>query len=112
MRHYFAGCLLAWAASAAADPLPVQEFFKRPQYTQVDISPDGRQIAAIVRGTPHDALAVIDADTKAGGRITNIVDADVTRFVWLNDHRLLFAVGDAYEPVGDRCTAGWYAVNS
>ena len=113
MRYVFAGCLVAWAAAAAGgEPLAVEEFFKRPQYTQVDISPGGRHIAAIVRGRPHDALAVIDPDTKAGGRITNFVDADVTRFIWLNDRRLLFAVGDAYEPLGDRCSSGWYAVNS
>jgi dipeptidyl aminopeptidase/acylaminoacyl peptidase len=104
--------LAALTSTVAAQPLPVEEFFKRPDYSHLTLSPDGRRVAAVVRGRTRDSLAVIDVETKTAAQITNFVDSDVLRFHWTNNNRLLFAVGDAREAVGNACFHGWYAVNA
>jgi dipeptidyl aminopeptidase/acylaminoacyl peptidase len=113
MRYLFAGCLLACAAFAAvADPLPVEEFFKRPDYTKLKISPDGTRVAAIARGPKRDLLAVLELDTRKGRPITNFADADVLYFQWIDNKRLVFNVGDAHEAMANAEYYGWYVVNA
>jgi len=108
-------CLFFLAAStftAIAQPLPVEEFFKRPDYSQLKLSPDGRRVAGIVRGPARDTLAVMDVETKAGQPVTNFADADVLQFYWTNGQRLLLAVGDAHEAADNAEFRGWYAVDA
>jgi hypothetical protein len=108
-------CLFFLAAStftAIAQPLPVEEFFKRPDYSQLKLSPDGRRVAGIVRGPARDTLAVMDVETKAGQPVTNFADADVLQFYWTNGQRLLLSVGDAHEAADNAEFRGWYAVDA
>jgi dipeptidyl aminopeptidase/acylaminoacyl peptidase len=104
--------LAASAWTAAAQPLPVEEFFKRSEYSQMVLSPDGRHIAAVVRGAGRDALAVVDVDKRSALRITKFKDGDILDIHWTNNTRLLFSVGEDYEATGDRRFFGWYAVNA
>jgi len=113
MRKLFAGCLLAWAAAAAAaDPLSVEQFFKRPIYSRLALSPDGTRVAAIVPGAKRDRLAVFDVDTRAARPVTNFVDADVLYFEWISDKRLVLSIGDAHEASSNAEFYGWYAVDA
>ncbi|MBV9190853.1 MAG: hypothetical protein JOZ85_10250, partial [Betaproteobacteria bacterium] len=84
----------AYTLVATADPLPVEQFLKRPLYSQPRISPDGKHIAFIVRGEKHNGLAVIDVETKKARPLTNFADADVYEFHWINRHRLALWTGD------------------
>ena len=113
MRKLFAGCLLAWAAAAvAAEPPSVEAFFKRPDYADLKLSPDGKRVAAIVRGPKRDGLGVLDLETKSGRPITNIADSDVLEFHWISNQRLVFSVGDARTAWAWAEYYGWYAVNA
>lgn len=111
-RTLFALVLIALAIPARAQLLSVEEFFKRPLYSQPSLSPDGRRLAVIVPADGRDHLAVLDLDTRKGGRITNFRDADALRHFWINGERLLFAVGEAHEASGEARFFGWYAVNA
>ena len=102
----------ATACTASAQPLPVEEFFKRPDYADLRLSPDGRRIAGLVRGSPRDALAVIDVETKKGGRIAHFGDADVLDLRWISNERLVFSAGDAHEAGADADFYGYWAVNA
>lgn len=102
----------ALACGAFAQPLPVEELFKRPDYSQPALSPDGRRVAVIIRGNPRDAIAVMDVQTRKGGRIAGFSDADVLYFSWISNERLVFSVGDAHEAVANAQFYGWWAVNA
>lgn len=113
MGKVFAGCLLAWAACAAAgEPPAVEEFFKRPDYSELKISPDGGRVAAIVAGAKRDRLGVLDIERKSAQPITNFADGDVLEFHWINNQRLVFSVGDAHTALANAEYFGWYAVNA
>jgi dipeptidyl aminopeptidase/acylaminoacyl peptidase len=103
--------IAAFAPTAFAQSLPVEELFKRPDYAQLKLSPDGRYVAAIVRGQPHDRLAILEVETKKGRPVTNFADADVLEFYWTNNRRLLLRVGDVYKAAEEARLGGWYAVD-
>lgn len=113
IRAFCLFLLAASALTAAGQPPPVEVFFKRPEYAQMTLSPDGKRLAAIARTRGHDALAVIEVDKRAAGvRVINFPDADVLRVHWTTNDRLLIAAGEAYESAGDAQFFGWYAVNA
>jgi dipeptidyl aminopeptidase/acylaminoacyl peptidase len=103
--------IAAFARTAIAQPPPVEELFKRPDYVQLKISPDGRYVAGIVRGQPHDRLGVLEVETRKGRPVTNFADADVLEFYWTNSRRLLLRVGDVHKAAEEARLGGWYAVN-
>lgn len=76
---------------AQAREIPVEDFFRRPQFSGFQLSPDGRYLAAItpVGEEAHRNIAVIDLETRDAQAITN-VDGDVSGFFWANDERILF----------------------
>ena len=104
--------LVLWVATAAAKEIPVEDFFKRPEYSAMALSPDGKRLASIVPANGRDNLAVIDLDKKTSNVLTNFSSTDVLTFHWTNNERLLFAVGDAHEAAGEAHFRGWYAVNA
>ena len=113
MVRLLASCWLAAVAVVAwADPVPVEEFFQRAAYSQLKLSPDGTQVAAIVPGPKRDALAVLNVDTKKGRPVTNFANADVLDFYWADNERLVFNVGDAHEAMSNAEYYGWYMVNA
>lgn len=113
MVRPLASCLLAaLPLLAQAQQIAVEEFFKRPAYSQLKLSPDGKLVAAIVPGEKRDRLAVLDLETRKGRPVTNFADADVLEFHWINDHRLVLSVGDAHVEWANAEYYGWYAVNA
>ncbi|HYR34278.1 MAG TPA: S9 family peptidase [Burkholderiales bacterium] len=113
IRFLLSGVLAVLPLAALAQPIPVEDILKRPTYSQVRISPDGRRLAAIVRGEPNDRLAIIDLDNRAASKeIARFADADVRRVFWTTSGRLLFSVGEAYEASGEARFYGWYAINA
>ena len=104
--------LLICVATAAAREIPVEDFFKRPEYSAMALSPDGKRLASIVPGNGRDNLAVIDMDKKTAKLLTSFSSTDVVAIHWTNNERLLLAVGDAHEAAGDARFRGWHAVNA
>ena len=105
---FFIGAL--YVLAAVAQPLPVEQFFKRSNLSQLKISPDGKSVAGIVSGK-RDGLSVVNIDTHSGRPVTNFGDADVLQFYWINDRRLIFSVGDAHEATANAYYYGWWAVD-
>jgi len=98
--------------AVGADEISVETFFRRPQYSNMKLAPDGKLLAALVPANGRSNLAVIDLDKKGARLITNFEKSDTVEFHWLSNHRLLFRVADAKEAIGSAMYYGWYAVDS
>ncbi|HEX7982681.1 MAG TPA: prolyl oligopeptidase family serine peptidase [Duganella sp.] len=100
------------AAPAAARP-PIADFFSNPEFSGALLSPSGKYLAVRMgRKDQRDALAVITlADNSVKG-VGSFSDADIGRFDWVNDERLVFTATDRTVGQGDaRYAPGLYAAN-
>lgn len=110
--HVFAfACLCALpivpAAASAADspaapvaqaaPVDVMRYVRRDSYDELQISPGGDHYAATVPLEDRVILVVIDrASGKPTAKIEGEKDTVVTDFWWVNDHRVIAAMGRRY----------------
>ncbi|HEY3074018.1 MAG TPA: prolyl oligopeptidase family serine peptidase [Burkholderiales bacterium] len=101
-RVILAALLAAFMLASAAEPLPVEVMFKRPQFYGATISPSGKYVAAVGKTVKdrYNAL-VIDLQTRKASPITAIDDGDVTRVRWQSDDRLVVFVGDIQKGTGE-----------
>lgn len=108
------GALPATAADADAPVprLPVESFFKHSQFGQVQLSPNGKMLAALAPFKGRLNLVVIDLDTRAAKRLTSFTSEDAANVVWVNDHRLVFSVMDRKAGLGEQVGGGMFAINT
>lgn len=76
--------------AALAEELPLEHFFKNPEFAGFQLSPDGTRLAAMVNLKGRMNLAVIDLETRKSQAVTNVKRQDVSGFMWANNDRLLF----------------------
>jgi dipeptidyl aminopeptidase/acylaminoacyl peptidase len=91
--------------------IPIESFFKRPDYSQMQLSPDGQHLAAIVPLKGRNNLAVIDVETKKSLVITDLSKLDISQFWWVNNGRLCIRLGDAQEVTGLFTYRGTYCMD-
>src|SRR5712664_2433989 len=98
LRAAFAIAFLAAAPLAAAQKKPsdvsVEDFFRRAQYRNMQLSPDGQLLAASAPLKGRDNLVVIDLARKSRTVITDFSNFDVGNFYWVNNERLCLQVAD------------------
>lgn len=68
-----------------ADEIPVETLFRRAQYSRMELSPDGKLLAAVVSAQGRDNLAVIDLDKQGAKLVTNFEQADTVEFHWVSN---------------------------
>lgn len=113
----FAPTLFAQPAAApkkyerAAD-IPVDVFFRRAQYSDVELSPDGSKLAAVVPLNGRGNLIVIDLKTQKTTTISSFKSEDVSNFEWINNNRLYLESADLSEATGSIFILGAYAVDA
>ena len=74
---------------AARPGLPVvEDFFRRPKYTGVSLSPDGKLLAALVPLNERKNLALIDLDQGTAVALTTLREQDVYNYSWVGDRML------------------------
>ena len=120
MRRALIGALAALAFAVGpspvrADPASALTFFRNPDLQAVKFSPSGRWLAltAAVKGG-RIVLAILDsADETSKPRIAaSFSDADIGRFEWVNDDRLVFNLVDRdADRASDRFGPGLYVVD-
>lgn len=122
MRLFFARAsaaflLVASAVTAHAQVVvarpSVQNFFAAPRFDQPVLSPDGK-LLALISGAPgrRDALVVIDLSSNKLHATASYTDADIARFQWVNDERLVYSVADRQQAKGEGPFApGLFGVN-
>jgi dienelactone hydrolase len=100
-------------AAMVAEPLPVADFFRRPQFVDMVMSPNGQSVAATA-AAPNGRvkLVVLDLrDLTQSKQVAFFSDADVYAAKWVNDDRLVFNVTDRRLPYGDQKGSGLFAVD-
>lgn len=99
--------MLAAGQSLAAEKKGLDHYFKKPQYAGFQISPNGKELAALVPVNGRMNIVIIDLGTKAGRVVTEMSKQDVSGFMWATNERLLFFMDkDGSE------SFGIFAVNS
>lgn len=105
--------LQAPVSHAAAEPIPIASFFKESQFQDARLSPDGKNIAMIMKGAnDRMVLAVLEIGQLRPEIIANYEDKDVHSFHWINNDRLVYDLTDLqYKEVQRIFRPGLYAVN-
>jgi dipeptidyl aminopeptidase/acylaminoacyl peptidase len=106
-------CSSAMAAAAGKPPPPIADFFNNPEFSEAVLSPSGKYLAVRLGSkTKRDMLGVVDLATNAVKVVGNFSDADIGRYAWVNDQRLVFTATDKDLAQGDiRYAPGLYAIN-
>jgi len=85
--------LLVFGFDAMAREVPIQDFFKDPEFTSISLSPDGKHMAVTVPQEDRTVLAVLRvADKGVVGKWDFGPDRHFRQVLWANDERLLFYV--------------------
>lgn len=95
-----------------AGDIPVDVFFRRAQYSDVELSPDGSKLAAVVPLHGRGNLVVIDLKTQKTTTISSFKSEDVSNFEWINNNRLYLESADLSEATGSIIILGAYAVDA
>jgi dipeptidyl aminopeptidase/acylaminoacyl peptidase len=106
-----AAALAATAALAAGNDIPIQDFFKPSQYGAMQISPDGKRIAALAPVNGRQNLVMLDLEGKKAVPLTRLDNKDIVAVFWLNSRRLLVRTGTIGTRVDDSRGGGLYAVD-
>ncbi len=93
-------------ATTASNPAgkalqPVETFFKRPKYTSVTLSPDGKLLAALVPTNERRNLAIIDLEKGGAKVLTTLKEQDVSSYRWVGDRVLEIATANLTDESGN-----------
>ena len=108
MRAAALGLVLVWLAPLGqAEKLPVETFFKDPEFSRMRLSPDGKWLAAIApRKGKNNLLTIRLSDRKLFG-CTEENENEVHSFNWISNERMIFQMKD----LNNFPNGGLYAVN-
>jgi dipeptidyl aminopeptidase/acylaminoacyl peptidase len=90
-------------AGPPPQPLPLETFFRNPEFDNVLLSPSGRYLATITRLKPLPEarnIVVFDVDEAEARTITGYDRSDVDWFFWAGDERLVFKLDRDYDALG------------
>ncbi len=83
------------ASIVQAKEVPVGDFFKDAEFTDVTLSPDGKYLAVTVPQGDRTGLAVLtSADTKLVGKWDYGTNKHITRVLWVSNERFLMYVAE------------------
>ena len=101
------------AAQSSASRPPVEAFFENSHFEAPKLSPDGRYLAALTsRPGERYRLSVIRLEDLSVKAVAMFGDADIDRFDWVNNERLVFSGRDRQVTNSDDTgSAGIFAVN-
>lgn len=90
----------AQTGGTTAATIPLADFFKRPQYTQMVASPNGRYLATTASSKGRLNLVVLDLQDRKAVTLTDFDDIDVGRLQWANNDYILFSAIQVNAPTG------------
>lgn len=85
------------AAAPAAEPIPVEAFAKKPEFTHLKLSPDGNYVAALSPSDQGSGLLVMRlADRKVVGGFRPSDDNAVAGFSWVKNDRIVASLASQF----------------
>ncbi len=107
IRRIFALGLISLLHVVAEPPAGLEKFFKSFAFDQVQLSPDGSQVAALAAQEGRLNLFILDLESMVPRRVTAFWDKDVANYWWQGNDRLIFTVQeDGY------LAGGLFAINT
>ncbi len=99
MLRHFGICLLLMVLGlfthckqeTVARKIPLEDFFRNPEKTNFQLSPDGQQIAYLKPYKNRLNIFVQDVRGKNVRQLTNLTDRNVGFYCWANNSSLLFS---------------------
>ena len=83
------------AATAAAEEIPLKDFWKQSEFEQIRISPDGKYLAATVPDEETRALVIFTREKREITGVARFADKrQVGAFTWVNKDRVAFTMSD------------------
>ena len=86
-------CALTAQNVYAAKP-GLDHYFKKPDFSGFQLSPDGTHIAGLAPVGERQNIVVINLETKKSRAVTSVKAQDVRGFQWATDDRLIFFMDD------------------
>lgn len=79
--------------SASTAKIPVEDFFKNPGYSQLQLSPDGKYLATLIDVLDRRNLMVMETnDLSKYEVLTGFKKQNVGSFFWANNERIVFTM--------------------
>jgi dipeptidyl aminopeptidase/acylaminoacyl peptidase len=110
LAAFAAACLVSIAN--AQDKIPIENFFKLPEYGAMSLSPDGQNIAALSPVNGHQNIVIVNVKTKKAKAITGLEDRDVLAVSWLNSKRMIYSTGRLGELDREQRGGGIFAIDA
>src|SRR4051812_42589978 len=107
-----ASCFVSLAYAQAPEKLPIETFFKLPEYANMYLSPDGQNIAALSPVNGKQNLVIINVKTRKLKPITALEDRDVVLAEWISSKRLIYYTGRLGERDVEQRGGGFFAINA
>lgn len=70
--------------------IPLRDFFRNPEKTGFQLSPDGQYLAYLAPYAQRMNIHVQHLATQAVTRVTSVEDRDISGFAWVSDARLVY----------------------
>lgn len=82
--------LTGGSAQAAAEQIPLRDFFRNPEFTALTLSPDGSQMAFLAPVDQRLNLFVQKRGEEAARQLTAVRDRDIGGYFWKGNSTLLY----------------------
>ena len=96
------GILLFLSGQVSAQAPRVEDFFKNPDFTGMQLSPSGKYLATLAPVEGHRNIVVLETEQLQNARpVTALDDQDVAGFFWASDEVIVFTMdNDGREDFG------------
>lgn len=86
-------CLITQLSLANPSDIPLESFFKNPDFSGLTLSPDGKHIAVISPVNNRRNLVIMETDGLKNARpVTGLKKQDVGGFFWANNQDIIFTM--------------------
>ena len=82
------------ATGEAAAQVPLRDFFRNPELSSLELSPDGKQVAFMAPVERRLNLFVQTLGEQTARQVTNVTDRDIGGFFWKGNNRLIYMKDD------------------
>jgi dipeptidyl aminopeptidase/acylaminoacyl peptidase len=104
--------ITAQVAALKGTEIPLDTFFRRPEFNNMSLSPSGDFLAAISPFKGRGNLVVIDLTQRTRRVLTSFETTDVANFYWVNNKRICMRVSDGQDVTGNFTYRGTFCINT
>ncbi|NBO76436.1 MAG: S9 family peptidase [Betaproteobacteria bacterium] len=84
----------------ASSLVKLEDFFRRPEFSEAVLSPNGRYLATLSSINQRLNLVVVDLDTRQASVLTRYDNIDLGRLRWAGNDRILYSAVQINAPSG------------